>query len=188
MKKISFMLLAAGVITSFFIGSGCSATVSTMTASGMSKLKAEPMEVWTRPIEFGFTVIGIGEGTAENELVKDSLSSKKVVDSTPSFFLGGSIDDRLMSPIVKLAAFNAIQKANADGMYLTMVKEEADGSVKKAWVKGLLLKLGVYGPVTADRADAKRTGSCKSHKEIVKLNSEPAVMSPAVESIPETTN
>jgi hypothetical protein len=186
MKKGMFFLFAG--ILSAFILSSCSATLSTSTSSTMSQLKAEPMAVWTRPLEVGFTVIGMGEGFSETAQVEGSLSSKKVVDGTPSFFIGGPVADRSLSPMAKLAVYNAVQKAGADGMYVMMVKEEEDGSVKKAWVKGLLLKLGVYGPVSAERADAKKCGCGKHLKENRKDDKpvEPVITVPLNESQPET--
>jgi hypothetical protein len=117
------MLVVFAVISIAFIMSSCSATLSTSTSSTMSQMKAEPMALWTRPLEVGFTVIGMGEGSSETSQMEGSLSSKKVVDSTPSFFLGGSVPDRSLSPMAKLAAYNAIQKAGADGMYVH-VKED----------------------------------------------------------------
>jgi hypothetical protein len=171
MKGKMFVVFAGIAFT--FILSSCSATLSTSTSSTMSQMKAEPMALWTRPLEVGFTVIGMGEGSSETSQMEGSLSSKKVVDSTPSFFLGGSVPDRSLSPMAKLAAYNAIQKAGADGMYVTMIKEEDDGSVKKAWVKGLLLKLGVYGPVSVERADARKCGCGKHFKKEEKKESKP---------------
>ena len=162
MKKVIIMAVFAAVAVML---SSCSATMSTSSASTMGALKAEPHAIWTRPLEMGFTVIGMGEGTAQDEKAGDSLSSKKVVDNTPSFFLSGSIPDKSLTPMMKLAAFNAIQKANADGMYVTMAKEEDIDSGKKAWVKGVLLKLEMYGPVPVERADAVRLGH---HKECKK--------------------
>lgn len=171
MKGKMFVVFAG--ISIAFIMSSCSATLSTSTSSTMSQMKAEPMALWTRPLEVGFTVIGMGEGSSETSQIEGSLSSKKVVDSTPSFFLGGSVPDRSLSPMAKLAAYNAIQKAGADGMYVTMIKEEDDGSVKKAWVKGLLLKLGVYGPVSVERADARKCGCGKHFKKEEKKELKP---------------
>ncbi|HNW82267.1 MAG TPA: hypothetical protein PKG52_05175 [bacterium] len=162
MKKVVFTVLAFAVV---IVMSSCSATMSTSSASTMGSLKAESHSIWTRPLEMGFTVIGMAEGTAQDEKMGDSLSSKKVVDNTPSFFLSGSIPDKSLSPMMKLAAFNAIQKANADGMYVTMAKEEDTDSGKKAWVKGVLLKLEMYGPVTIERADAVRSGHHKDCKK-----------------------
>ncbi|HNW15185.1 MAG TPA: hypothetical protein PKN76_10075 [bacterium] len=180
MKGKMFVVFAGIAFT--FILSSCSATLSTSTSSTMSQMKAEPMALWTRPLEVGFTVIGMGEGSSETSQMEGSLSSKKVVDSAPSFFLGGSVPDRSLSPMAKLAAYNAIQKAGADGMYVIMVKEESDGSVKKAWVKGLLLKLGVYGPVSAERADARKCGcgkhSKKEEKDEPKPTEKPVVNAP----------
>jgi len=156
----------------------------------MSQLKAEPMALWTRPLEVGFTVIGMGEGNSETSQMEGSLSSKKVVDGTPSFFIGGPVADKSLSPMAKLAAYNAIQKAGADGMYVIMVKEESDGSVKKAWVKGLLLKLGVYGPVSAERADARKCGcgkhSKKEEKNELKPVEEPVMTAPVNDLQSET--
>jgi hypothetical protein len=170
--KGKMFVIFAGIAFSFIMSS-CSATLSTSTSSTMSQMKAEPMALWTRPLEVGFTVIGMGEGNSETSQMEGSLSSKKVVDGTPSFFIGGPVADKSLSPMAKLAAYNAIQKAGADGMYVIMVKEESDGSVKKAWVKGLLLKLGVYGPVSVERADARKCGCGKHFKKEEKKESKP---------------
>jgi len=172
MKRL-FVLLSVIAVAVVF-STGCASTVSTVTASGAAQLKAEPMSLWARPLEVGFTVVGMGEGKAQNLQVEGSLSSNKVVDSAPSFFIGG-ISDVKISPMVKLAAFNAIQEAKADGIYITMAKEETDGSLKKAWVRGLLLKIGIYGPVTLERADAARMCKCGGAKKGCALKSETVV-------------
>ncbi|HPS31275.1 MAG TPA: hypothetical protein PLZ43_13535 [bacterium] len=157
MRKFSVLFLAS-VSFILLLSTGCASTMATSTASEMSRIKAEPMGIWTRPFEMGFTIIGMGEGSAQTNDVK-------IVDSAPSFFLSGSVPENTMSPMVKLAAFNAIQKANADGMYITMAKEEGSGSFKKAWVKGILLRLGVYGAVSIERTDAERLCKCNDHKK-----------------------
>lgn len=167
-----FFILLSVIVAAVVFSTGCASTVSTVTASGAAQLKAEPMSLWTRPLEVGFTVVGMGEGKAQNLQVEGSLSSNKVVDNTPSFFIGG-ISEAKISPMVKLAAFNAIQEAKADGIYITMAKEETDGSLKKAWVRGLLLKIGIYGPVTLERADAARMCKCGGTKKGCGMKNEP---------------
>ena len=57
---------------------------------------------------------------------------------------------------MKLAAFNAIQAAKADGMLITMAKETDNDGEKEAWVKGIALKLVIYDEVSVERSDAFR--------------------------------
>ena len=134
------------------------------TASAHASINAEPMEIWSRPLELGYTVIGMGEGTYQHN------SSEKPVGGQASFFLGSDPSVKL-SPGAKIAAFNAIMEAGADGIYVTMVKEKEKESqvspdsfstvtVKSYWVKGLLLKLEAYGAVCQGRSDKARFGKC----------------------------
>ena len=72
------------------------------------------------------------------------------------FSKNSAVDVEKLSPIAKLAAFNAIKASLADGMIITMVKEEKNGSTKTAWVKGIALKLVIYDEVSVERSDAFR--------------------------------
>jgi hypothetical protein len=155
MKTCNHLFLPMFIVLLFF--SGCS-TVATTTASGTASLKAEGMAIWSRPLEFGFTIIGVGEATAES-------GAQKVIDTAPTFFMGGSVDQNKMTPLAKLAAYNAIKKFDADGMYITMVKETDNGSSKEAWVRGVMLKLKPYGPVDEIRADKERCCNCSGSGE-----------------------
>ena len=135
-----------------FLLSGCkTATVMSTTASDSSSLSAESMQVWSRPLETGFTAMGMGEGRAK------SNDERKAISGSTGFFLAGSVPSSSLTPVAQLAAFNAIKEANADGMYVTMVQEEEDlNSEKTVWVKGVMLKLVFYDTVSPQRSDAVR--------------------------------
>lgn len=150
-SNLKLVVLSVFVSVSFFV-TGCkTASVMTTTASDAISLKSEPMKIWTRPLETGFTVMGKGEGEATSD------KSEKAIDNAPAFFLTGSVPENSLTPVVKLAAYNAILDAKADGMYITMVKEEESAeSVKTAWVKGIMLKLVFYDTVSSERSDEAR--------------------------------
>lgn len=131
-------------------------SVATMSVSRETKLAPEAMHVWSRPIEIGFQVSGIIEGKADNKS-RDVVSAEEVAGMKLNLFSKNSaVDVEKLSPVAKLAAFNAIKAAMADGMIITMVKEEKSGSTKTAWVKGIALKLVIYDEVSEERSDAFR--------------------------------
>ena len=143
------------VMSVFAVLCSCS-SVATMSVSREMKLAPEKMHVWSRPIEIGFQVAGVIEGKADNKS-RDVVSAEEAAGMKLNLFSKNSaVDVEKLSPVAKLAAFNAIKAAMADGMIITMVKEEKSGSTKTAWVKGIALKLVIYDEVSVERSDAFR--------------------------------
>lgn len=143
------------VMSVFAVLCSCS-SVATMSVSRETKLSPEAMRVWSRPIEIGFQVAGVIEGKGDNNS-KDVVSAEEAAGMKLNLFSKNSaVDVEKLSPVAKLAAFNAIKASNADGMIITMVKEEKSGSTKTAWVKGIALKLVIYDEVSVERSDAFR--------------------------------
>lgn len=134
----------------------CASQISTMSVSKEAKLAPEAMHVWSRPIEIGFQVQGLIEGKADNK-TKDAVSLEAASGIKLDLFSKNpAVDVEKLSPVAKLAAFNAINAAMADGMIITMVKEEKSSNTQTAWVKGIALKLVVYDEVSKERSDAFR--------------------------------
>lgn len=143
------------VMSVFAVLCSCS-SVATMSVSREMKLAPEKMHVWSRPIEIGFQVAGVIEGKGDNNS-KDVVSAEDAAGMKLNLFSkNAAVDVEKLSPVAKLAAFNAIKASNADGMIITMVKEEKSGSTKTAWVKGIALKLVIYDEVSVERSDAFR--------------------------------
>ena len=142
-----------------------------ITKAKEEKLAPDAMRVWSRPIEIGFQVAGSIEGSADNK-----ISDPTVFDEAKSamnfnlFSKNAAVEIDKLSPLAKVAAFNAIKAANADGMIITMVKETSDETgLKTAWVKGVALKIVIYDEVSVERSDAFRyceisceKGNCQS--------------------------
>lgn len=150
-----FFIFVILVFTAILVCS-CSATVTTSSVSNDEKLKTEGMRVWSRPIEIGFQVSGSIEGSADNKTA-NAISLEEAKGMKLNLFSkNNAVDVDKLSPLMKLAAFNAIQEAKADGMIITMAKETDDQGNKKAWVKGIALKLVVYDEVSVERSDAFR--------------------------------
>ena len=134
----------------------CASQISTMSVSKEAKLAPEAMHVWSRPIEIGFQVQGLIEGKADNK-TKDAVSLEAASGIKLDLFSKNpAVDIEKLSPLAKLAAFNAIQSSNADGMIITMLKEEDKSGTKTAWVKGIALKVVIYDEVSVERSDAFR--------------------------------
>ena len=147
---ITLLVFAAILVSS------CAPTISTLSVSNDEKLKTEGMRVWSRPIEVGFQVVGSIEGNADNKTASAiSLEEAKGMKLN-LFSKNNAVDVEQLSPLMKLAAFNAIQAAKADGMVITMAKETDNQGNKTAWVKGIALKLVVYDEVSMERSDAFR--------------------------------
>ena len=143
------------VLFVFAVLCSCS-SVATMSVSKETKLSPEKMHVWSRPIEIGFQVAGVIEGKADNKS-RDVVSAEEAAGMKLNLFSKNSaVDVEKLSPVAKLAAFNAIKASLADGMIITMVKEEKSGGTKTARVKGIALKLVIYDEVSVERSDAFR--------------------------------
>ncbi len=165
MKRFFRFTLVAVIFTMFC---SCASQISTMSVSKEAKLAPEAMHVWSRPIEIGFQVQGFIEGKADNK-TKEAVSLEEAGGMKLNLFSKNSaVEIEKLSPLAKLAAFNAIQNSNADGMIITMLKEENKDGKKTAWVKGIALKLVIYDEVSVERSDAFRycqlsceTGNCQ---------------------------
>lgn len=165
MKRFFRFTLVAVIFTMLC---SCASQISTMSVSKEAKLAPEAMHVWSRPIEIGFQVQGFIEGKADNK-TKEAVSLEEAGGMKLNLFSKNSaVEIEKLSPLAKLAAFNAIQSSNADGMIITMLKEENKSGTKTAWVKGIALKLVIYDEVSVERSDAFRycqlsceTGNCQ---------------------------
>ncbi|MBQ4437600.1 hypothetical protein II898_01865 [bacterium] len=154
MKK--FFAITLLVFAAILVCSCSTHTVSTISVSKEEKLKPEGMRVWSRPIEMGFQVSGSIEGNADNKIY-DSVTLEAAQGMKLNLFSKNeAVDIEKLSPLMKLAAFNAIQTAKADGMVITMAQETDNDGKKEAWVKGIALKLVIYDEVSAERSDAFR--------------------------------
>ena len=153
MKRFFGFTLAAVIFTMLC---SCASQISTMSVSKEAKLAPEAMHVWSRPIEIGFQVSGIIEGKADDRSM-DVISAEEAAGMKLNLFSkNASVDVEKLSPVAKLAAFNAIKTSNADGMIITMLKEENKSGAKTAWVKGIALKLVIYDEVSVERSHAFR--------------------------------
>ena len=153
MKKI---YLVFALFCAIFLVSCSKHTVATISVSKDDQLKTEGMRVWSRPIEIGFQVSGSIEGFADNKGSKPIIVKGSGKTSVNLFSGNKIIDIDRLSPLAKLAAFNAIQAAKADGMVITMLKETNDDGFQTAWVKGVALKLVIYDEVSPERSAAFR--------------------------------
>lgn len=151
-----FFVITLLVFATILFCSCSTHTVSTVSVSKEGKLTPEGMRVWSRPIEVGFQVSGSTEGSADNK--KSDATALNAVKGLKMnlFSKNEAVDVEKLSPLMKLAAYNAVQAAKADGMLITMAKETDDDGQKKAWVKGIALKLVIYDEVSVERSDAFR--------------------------------
>lgn len=151
-----FFVTTLMVFAAIMICSCSTRTVSTTSISKEGKLTPEGMRVWSRPIEIGFQVAGTIEGSANNETADATALNEAKGMKLNLFSKNSAVDVEKLSPLMKLAAFNAIQAAKADGMLITMAKETNNNGDKEAWVKGIALKLVIYDEVSVERSDAFR--------------------------------
>ena len=153
LKKVALLLLLLSLVSV-----ACSTTkIKTTTASDAMSLRSEAMKIWNRPLEMGFKVVGMDTGTATSTDAEQAVATGSGSKSKPSFFLSGSVPASSLSPLAKLAAFNIVKKNKADGIFVTMVHEtDNPESGKSVWVKGILLQLVIYDPVSVERSDEVR--------------------------------
>lgn len=174
-----FFITTLMVFAAILVCSCSTHTISTVSVSKEGKLTPEGMRVWSRPIEIGFQVAGTIEGNADNKhydsVVLDAAKGMKL----NLFSKNEAVNIKELSPLMKLAAFNAIQAAKADGMIITMAKETDNDGDKAAWVKGVALKLVIYDEVSVERSDAFRYcqvscehGNCQG---CIRINEKPEI-------------
>ena len=136
------------------------------SASAHASLTAETSEIWTRPLEVGFQVMGKPiDGRAES-IVGDELAETNEPKVKNLNLFSSAKDSKLVaefSPMLKKAALNAMKENDADGLYITMseeiiefVEDKKDEEVKKikrtAWVRGIPLKMVVYDEISYEKA------------------------------------
>ena len=151
---ITLLVFATAIICS--CGTASNHTIAAKTVSKDAQLSVEKMRIWSRPVEVGFQVAGSIEGEADNSIGDPTIFDQAQGMSLNLFSKNEAVDIETLSPLAKIAAFNAIKKVNADGMMITMIKEENNSGVKTAWVKGIALKLVVYDEVSMERSDSFR--------------------------------
>ena len=158
-----FQLFLLLTLTVAVFASCSTTTIKTTTASEGASLKPEPMKIWSRPLEIGFKVVGVAEGSAT------SNDNKRAIKSMPNFFLSGSIPISNLSPVAKLAAYNVMKKNKADGIFITMVHEKnVPDEGKTALVRGVLLKIVIYDTVSSERSDTERNLENKCLEKFLK--------------------
>ena len=110
MKRFFGFTIVAVVFTMLC---SCASQISTMSVSKEAKLAPEAMHVWSRPIEIGFQVQGFIEGKADNK-TKEAVSLEEASGMKLNLFSKNSaVDVEKLSPLAKLAAFNAILTASS---------------------------------------------------------------------------
>ena len=141
-------------------------TVKPNSASTHARLSAEPSEIWTRPLEVGFQVMGKPiDGRAESIVGDEILGTDE--PNVKNFNLFASAKNPKLiaefSPMLKKAALNAMKENDADGLYITMseeiievIEDKKDEEVKKikryAQVRGIPLKMVVYDEISYEKS------------------------------------
>ena len=149
-------------VTALMLSSGCKTVTKKDMMVNNTKVRSESHEVWNRPTEVGFTVGDYIEGTSETSkllgFIRTGGDPTAGGISIPTF--GSSAPS--LSANAKWAVSNAVDKAGADGIYITKIVEERriifPIVTTKAWVRGKSLTLKDFGPIDEDRADLDRMG------------------------------
>ena len=156
MKKLNILFLLTAM---FLIIASCTTYDKTMYMTDEAKMKTEHHQMWTRPNEVAYEIIGDVEGTAEYSMLFNYIplgDAPKV--SFNIFGLGGSMSAE--NPGVKFASYDACQTIGADGIYITSVYNESkiNPFVKTEiiTVRGKALKIVDLGTVDQERADTVR--------------------------------
>ena len=150
------------LLTTLALSSACRSVTKKDMMVNNTNLRSESHEVWNRPTEVGFTVGDYIEGTSETSklfgVIRTGGDPTAGGSSIPSF--GASAPS--LSANAKWAVSNAVDKAGADGIYITKIVEEKKIIfpvwTRKAWVRGKALTLKDFGPIDDQRADLDRLG------------------------------
>jgi hypothetical protein len=160
MKKISTLIVLAGAVTL----TGCHNLGGVNHAQSRSALSAEPLQVYSRAQEFGFSVVGDATGTAETrKFLFLTIGGDRTDASLPLY--GATEGTQLES----LAALRAARSLNADGFYQVSTEREKANLLwiyrrEKVTVTGKALRTRDLGTVSAERADKIRLESIKSRR------------------------
>ena len=147
---------------------GCKTVNKDYGMVSSSDLVTEPHKVWTRPLEVGFELGEYieAESSTSRFMGMMRVSGDPVKDAARVPMLG---ETSKLSSNGEYAVAKAVQKANADGMYILYVEETdvwAGLVVKKSTkVRGRALKLEDFGSVDVDRATQIRIEESKNTKK-----------------------
>jgi hypothetical protein len=151
----NFVLLAALAAAV----SGCT-TKNNYVMSDTAYLRAESHQMWTRPVEMGYEVLGDIQGEASQKKILGITVGAEGGGSIPIFgaLFGGA---PTANAVVANAAYEAVVNNGADAIYITRYTQDKTGFLflfknTNAVVYGKALKLVNYGPVEEDRADKDR--------------------------------
>lgn len=142
---------------------GC-ATKQNFVMSDTAVLRSESHQMWTRPIEVGYEIVGDVEGSASAETIlgfRVGAGGGSPLSSTLLFGLLGGGGGGAGNAVVGNAAYEAVTGAGADAIYITRYTETRTGFLifykrREATVYGKALRLVDYGVVPMDRADRAR--------------------------------
>jgi len=148
-KYLSIFLLLISV-------AGCTTMLKEPYFMGTANYQPESQKLWTRPTEVSYTFGNDIMGTAMAGYIFGVVTEGEAPPSVSVQGLVGSAD-----PLVKLAAWNAINSSKADGIYVTQITLQKSGIwpfiyKKEASVKGKALILKNMGEVDQKRYDNER--------------------------------
>lgn len=140
---------------------GCGHTLSKrpMLSDG-AHLRAEPQEIWTRPVEVSYHLGDEVVATSETVTLFGLHASGDRVQTAGAVNVFGT-NVRGLSANTRYAIGNIVDEQSADGFYLIYVEEESRGvlrRVRKARVRGYLLTMESHGEISEERADLDRFG------------------------------
>jgi len=149
------------LIASLLLSVGCKTVSKNHGMTSSSSMRAERHQIWTRPLEVGFSM--------GKELECESTTTKLLgiyrvsgdpINSMPSVSILGATGG--LSANAKYAIGSCVEDEKSDGMYVLYTHEEKVMTgftvTTKATVRGRLLKLKEYGPINEGTINAIRIG------------------------------
>jgi len=155
MKKVFYMLLLAAVLLTAI---SCASTYDkTPFMKGEAGFSAEGGQMWARPTEVGYEIIGDVEGTVEYSTLFGFIPlSDTPASANLTGIFGSGVDDIA----AQCAAYDAMQTVGADGIYILSIYSTKAANIftstETVTVKGKALRLVDLGTINEERADTVR--------------------------------
>ena len=139
----------------------CKSTQKNYPMVSSASMNAEGHQIWTRPVEVGFTMGDYVQTTSSTTMLLDVFRiSGDPVSSVPTIPTFGTAG--ILSPNAKFAVSKGVDSKKAEGMYILSTEDQRQKGLlavtHTSIVKGYVLHFKHYGPIDDETMKMIRTG------------------------------
>lgn len=158
------VLMVSVLLLAIAVSSGCTSYDHNVKAMEDARLRSEPMNTWTRPMEITYEFVGDVEGSSTFQRtlgITSGEAPRRSVGGAASMLIGAITQGQSADPSVNMAALNALRETGADGIYVTQVEVVTTNVgflfyTQTTTVRGKAIQIVELGPVSEERADNLR--------------------------------